>query len=239
MYDVVIRFLARCFVAGPQIQLRAQTFADFATALGDDAFLPKQILEVGPGGNAVSRLAVGSSKGDWIVQVTGESVDVQYSPVMGDSPIGFEAFCGRAGEHLGAALDFLDAKAYRVAAVQEGLLKELSAEAMARTANRLLTGPAPFDSVTPFEWDWRMAVEVVRRFGAIDETTNTIAIVKRVEATAGGLRLDRLLVSADINTTPKRADPRYNSLEIRAFLAESVGWHAKLSDDLLAFIQVS
>lgn len=239
MYDFVVRYLARAFVRQPRVELGMPAYSAFATAIGEAAWLPKQVTELLPNGQLLPRLALGTSAGDWVVQITGDSVDVVYSPMLGSTGISLQEFSSRAARYVEGGLRHLSASAHRVAVAQEGLLPQLSPEGLQKVFKKLMNAPPQF-STQAFEWEWRVVSSVVRSFGGVSEPTNAVATVKRVEAQLpDGTRLDRLFVSTDLNTSPKSTVPRLQPTHVAAFVTESAGWHAELFRGLLDFAEVT
>jgi hypothetical protein len=236
--SLVVRYLARAFVAAPKVEVRADTFADLARALGNSDLVPTNALELRADGAPVRRVALTNLAGDWTVAITGDSFDVTYTQPMGQEAISFADYCSKAAPYLASGLEFINGGAHRIAVVTEVLAPELSAEKMLQCAQKLLQFPPPFEGARPFEWDWRIAHNVRRRFGQADEDTNTLAAVKRLDAHVGGQRLERLFVSTDVNTTPRRTEPRFEKADIISFVEASPTWHAEIRTGLLTFLEL-
>ena len=230
--EIVIRYLARVFVRNPPLNATAQGYADFVNAIGDPSLVPRPVLEMTPIG-PVQRIGVGTASGDWLVQVTGDSVDVQSSPQVGMPAMDFEEFCKRAGVQISKALASFDQKAWRLAVVREWVFRELTEEQMNASRARLVTLPKVLADTLPFEWDWRAGAALDRRIGEKMARTNTLASIRRVPVTLGGIEHDRLLLSTDVNTSPKDPTARFDDADALAFCHESPAWHAELKQSML------
>ncbi|MBI4704640.1 MAG: hypothetical protein HY744_26345 [Deltaproteobacteria bacterium] len=236
----MLRYLARVFVTGTDRPASAANFGAFAKALGRDDYLPLPFNEVGPSG-VHARIGLCSADATRLVFVRSESVDFEYrqprDPNHGRPSLA--DFCQDGGELLSHALDFLEARAHRIAALQEGLLREMPAAAMDSVARKLLAIPPRWAGQAPFEWDWRAAVQIERQFGGDPEVTNTIATVKRLSGKFNdGAAFDRLFVAMDVNTTPGRTEPRFDEGLVRGFFGHAAAWHDELGQDVLAFCGV-
>ena len=237
--EVVVRYLARAFVRPPHVDGTAQWFADFARAVGDPTLVPRAVVELA-GGGAVQRVALGSLSGNWLVQTTAESVDVQSSPQVGQQSIEFADFCAKAAIQLRAAVEFLGSNAWRIAVVREWIFRELTNDELTACRTRLINLPDLSVGAVPFEWDWRMAKNVERTVGQTTLNTNTIATVKQLTVTFPGTEeRTRLWLSTDVNTTPKETRSRFEGSDVAGFLQQSAPWHSEIEQSLLRFMALT
>lgn len=239
MYDLVVRYLARAFVQHTQAEVSLNAYSALATALGAPDMVPRQMTEVSLlGGRPIPRLALATREGDWVVQISGESVDVQYSPLPDRPSIPFTEYAERASQYVAGGVRYLGVQAHRLASVQEGLLWAMSAEEFARWRRRLLSLPPVLGTTEPFEWDWRIARAGAHAVADIQHATNTVITVKRVLAQLlTGQRLDRLFVTSDINTSPAQTRPRMSAEDAQAFVVQSSPWHSDVLDALRQYAE--
>ena len=234
MFETTVRNLARVFLNAAHLQARPAVFAELLRHLGNE-FLPQTVAELAPTGNTIQRVGAATANGEWSVHIVSESVDVTYAPRQGRA-VPFQEFCARAANYVLAAQTLVEQQAHRVALVREGL-DEKTPEQLDVLAARLLTKAHPFDGAL-FEWDWRVATHVQREFGAYDEQTNTIGILKRVEVTPHGQDpSDRLWVSTDINTRPQQRRPRFSPEDSAGFVNAAAPWHAELEVALQTLVE--
>jgi hypothetical protein len=234
VYDLVARYLARAFVRTEHVSTSSQGYAQLAERLGEPTWLPRHVAEIVTGGRVVQRLSIASPSNEWALQIVGESVDLQYTPTPGTQPIDLGRFAERARAYLSAGLSFVGGPAHRLALVQEGILPQLTQDGLSAVRSRLLNLPESF--AVPFEWDWRVAMAVGRSFGGLEEQTNVVITAKRGEIVLyTGSHLDRIFVSLDLNTSPRRTEPRFGVDQIAAFLSGAPNWHREVSETVLDF----
>lgn len=230
MFDSTVRTLARVFVNGSHVQVKGSTFAQLLAIVGDE-FIPRAVTELQATG-PVQRLGAITPAGDWTVHISSESIDVTYMPAYGASGPSFEEFCNRATQYLGGVQNMLGQLASRIAVAHEGLDRK-TPEELETLGDRLLQRAKPFDREL-FEWDWRVASRIDRDFGMFKaEPTNTIAQLKRVEINPPAREPhDELFISVDVNTAPRRINPRFAVGDVADFLKRAVQWHADLEASL-------
>lgn len=226
-YDLLLRYLAKVTLPTPAAAPLANV-PELARRLRDTQWAPVPIsqLDLATGKQTV-RLRYSSPDSLWAVDVMGASVDVTY----GGPELSFGEFCAKTGAFLAAVLDSAAISGTRLAAVQEGLLRQMSQQELATTATNLLNHVDLLGLSAPFEWDWRCAMQVRRQFGAFSEETNTIALIKRLQATRNDTSevLDRLRVDLDTNTAPSQNAARFDAGAVLAFFDAAPGWHADLA----------
>lgn len=235
MFEYPVRNQARVFLNAAHLQARGSSFAELLQGLGED-FLPRALAELSSNGNQVQRLGAATPRGDWSVHITAESVDVTYAPGLGATGIPFPDFCARAARYLQVAHALVDQPAHRIALVREGL-DTMGPEQLEALGSRLLNRHGLFDAPL-VEWDWRAVTNVTRAFGAKEANTNTIGILRRVEAMqAGRDPEDRLWVSTDVNTLPRETRPRFSPEDAAEFVTAGVAWHAQLEQALKDLVE--
>lgn len=239
-FDPTIRYLARSFLEGPPQLGGARALARLAEAVRVDDLTVQPISQVSVSTATVAqRVQLTSEDSQWQLTLMGESIDLAHLPRPDTEPIPFADYLTRARDVFAAVADLTSRQPHRLACVREGLLPEMSEEKKNDVARRLLNYPETFDPA-PWEWDWRCAATVVRQFGACSEDTNTIVTAKRIAGTFAhtGSAFDRIRVDLDINTSPKKDEPRFDRDSIVAFFDESMGWHAQLSEETARFLGV-
>ena len=238
MYDLVERFLARVWVGDLQLAPTLPNYARLAEALGVEDLAPFPLQEVGPRGLTM-RAAASWADGAYRVMLRTESVDIEYRPPAGTPAIDFGEFLRSCADHLAGVAEHFGTPAKRLAAVQEGLLRELDVDALNEAASRLVKLSPTFQG-RAFEWDWRVASKVQRTFGGLQEDGNTIGSIKRMTGLFNGTQpFDRLRVSTDINTEPNSTEARFNAKQIRAFFGASAEWHDVISNEILQLAGVA
>lgn len=238
MYGIKIRYLASVFVDAGSIQPNRENIKGLQQALNDENLLPRTIRE-----GVVSRMAFVTSDGEWQLNLLSNRFDLNHMANMPDgSNLGeFSDFCQEATAKLITTLNYFKRKGHRLAAVQEGLLAEMSNKEMNKIANHLLKFPKPFIQNFPFEWDWRAASQMERSFGQLKEPTNTLVTIKRIAGTISkeGEELqefNRIRVDFDINTLHENIISRFNETHIADFFEHAASWHKEFSSEIFSFI---
>lgn len=234
--ETTIRLWARAFTRDVALEGTAAGYAQLAKIVGDESLQPRQMAELTPAG-FTPRVAVCSQSSDWVVQSMADSLDVMHTPPVPNTGLSIAEFCRRAGEQLESVLKETEARSSRIAVLWERLLPTSEAGELERVAGKLLNCPATFEKDL-FEWDWRVAARVERTFAEHSERTNTLATVKRVEATYMGQRSDRLMLNTDVNTDPKAVSSRFGAADVRAFVEEAATWHDQLTSEVKTFLEV-
>ncbi|MGE0323130.1 MAG: hypothetical protein AB7K71_11975 [Polyangiaceae bacterium] len=235
-FEVVSQYLLRAFhmkAVKPASLMKAA--GEFSERVSEVEWSPANQLEVEPTGNASKLIALTDPTGEWVVKIGTRSVDALYQQVF--EVIGselklleappFEDFLARASRYVKEALAVLPVELTRLATVRTGLIYTGIDFEAARSA--LCTSPSTLPE--PFEWDWRCAWKVPRKFGDFEEATNTIAIVRRVNATLGLEARDALLVTTDVNTAPENTT-RFDGRAVDDFARSCPQWHADLDSIL-------
>lgn len=234
---VTVRLWARAFTRELDVAGTIEGFRDLAGVLGEPNLVPVHLAELTAQG-LVQRVALSDPPQGWMIQLTSESLDVQYTPTAQVADVAFESFCKRAAKQLGAVLCAKEAKAHRVAVLWERLLPPLPSETLEKAAECMLHLPGLFQGEL-FEWDWRAGVRYKRSFGGVEELTNTIATVKRVEARVRGSKSDRLLLVTDVNTDHRKISARLTGEQVQAFVEASPAWHDEAASVALSQMGVA
>lgn len=227
-----VRLWARAFTRELDLISTIEGFSELSRVLGEPSLVPVNFAELTTGG-MVPRIALADPPQGWTIQITSESLDVEFRPTVQVADVEFQTFCEKAAGQLRRVLNAKEAKAHRVAVLWERLLLPLDPDAIDGVAGRMLHLPNLFGN-SPFEWDWRAGVRVKRTFGDTEELTNTIGTIKRVEATVRGSKADRLLLITDVNTDHRKKAARFTGDEVQAFVKNSPAWHAELSSAVLS-----
>jgi hypothetical protein len=239
--DIPAKYLARVFLAATNLDLaHLDAFRDEIKGMigGELALLHWDEPALG---KPLRRPALVSQSLGVSLVFTTQSIDLQRVPSNFAAPDlgmgGFESFLSTAAMVLPRALVFVERKAHRVAAVQEGLITALTPDQLRTAATTLLRMPPALNLPAPAEWDWRVATSVERAFKTRTELTNTIVTIKRMVAellSGGNLREeDGLFVSTDINTSPLATVERLTGKDVEAFFEGSSEWHASLLTSLM------
>lgn len=233
------RLLVGTFVK-TQPEANKETFQRLLSAIPED-LMPVTLIEP-VDGQDVQRLAVGGATQDYATILTfsrgrldytrlGVTVDGQISNCVFD----IHEFLSTAAKTLVATVSEFELKAHRLSFVQEGFLNLGDPPDDEQLRSRILPRH-PTELANPFEWDWRMASRVTRKFASFEEETNTIATVKRGTGTMGQQPFDRVRLDIDINTAPTATEDRFDGEGIQAFLEASETWHSRFLADVLAFL---
>jgi hypothetical protein len=221
------------------IKANAKDVAGLMELFQDEQFLPAQAQE-----NNIPRMGFRSIEGTKHLILSGKRFDYFQLPTKDNPDLGdFTKFCQEAIPKLSAAIDYFKRTGYRLAAVQEGILPEMTDDEINNVAKNLLKFPPSFLKSIPFEWNWRCASSIERSFGKVTEPTNTvISIIRAVfkiqaeEEEIDKLSSNAIRIDIDVNTSPKDTTPRFDADDIREFLQTSPIWHNKLGDEILSFM---
>jgi hypothetical protein len=245
MYASKIRYLASAFVDAESVVPTATHALEFMKTLGSDKFFPGLINEVSPTG-PTPRLGFRTSDNRLRLNLLRKRFDftLNAKDVEGEDLGKFSEFCEQAKDILARALRFFQRKAHRLAAVQEGFLRQMTSDEMDGIALRIFNFPNLYKVTPPFEWDWRSASVVEREFSGIKEPTNTITTIKRVQFQAVEVGMDtfsqepseRIRIDFDINTIPSNMIARFGEQEISSFFNQAPLWHDELNSQISSFV---
>jgi hypothetical protein len=165
MYAAKMRYLASIFVDAASIASSARNIEQASKALGDDDFLPFVFEGISLAQGQSSRIGFRKSGGEWQLMLFHNRFNLTRHPTepYGNNLGDFASFCHEAGSTLFSILSGFRKRAYRLAAVQEGLLHEMKPEEMEEVAQRLFRLPHTFAQTPTFEWDWRAASRIERQ----------------------------------------------------------------------------
>jgi hypothetical protein len=239
MYGLRLRYLASMFLDAESIQANAKDVAGLMELFQDDQFLPVQAIE-----NNIPRIGFRSVEGTRNLILSGKRFDYFHLPTKNNLDLGdFTVFCQYAISKLSIALDYFKRKGHRLAAIQEGLLPEMTDDEINNIAKNLLKFPPSFSKNIPFEWNWRCASSIKRTFGKLSEPTNTVITIIRgaFKVQSGkeiidGLEYNKIRMDIDVNTSPINTNARFGAKDIKNFLEKSPIWHNKLEKELLSFM---
>lgn len=245
MYGNKIRYLASVFVDADSITATADNISGLLEALDDENFVPVSLREL-----SKPRIAFATHDGEWQLILLSNRFNIsRHLTIIDGSNLGeFSDFCQSAIAKLKVPLKYFKKTGHRLAAVQEGLLPDLSKRRMNEIAMRLFKLPGTYSKSLPFEWDWRTISLVERSFGGLREPTNTITTIKRwpgtltipIPSNEGGQkktqRIDRIRVDFDINTEPSNVVARFDGPHMTDFFKQSASWHKNLSSEIFSFI---
>jgi hypothetical protein len=245
MYASKIRYLASAFVDAESVVPNATDALEFLKTLGNEKFFPGIIHELSPTG-PMPRLSFHTSDNMLRLNLLGKRFDFTLTAkeAEGDDLGKFSEFCEQAQHILARALIFFQRKAHRLAAVQEGFLQQMDSNEKDTIALRIFNFPNFYLQAIPFEWDWRAASKIERRFSGSIEPTNTVTTIRRipfqaVEVVADAFSetsSDRIRVDFDINTVPSNVVARFGEEQIDGFFNQAPIWHDELSAAVFAFI---
>ena len=190
-----------------------------------------------------NRLGFISSDSSWQLLLLGRQFQVAR---ISTNPTGtdlgeFAVFCQQANIMLQWVLNRFQRNPHRLAALREGYLAEKSEDELNTTAQRLLNFSDTYRNNPLNEWDWRLSALVNREFGGLQEVTNTITTIKRINAfissasspvTTAPSRFTRIRVDLDINTSQHNTAARFRSEHISAFFERVIIWHDELRNEI-------
>jgi hypothetical protein len=246
MYDSHLRYLAVAFVDAESVRPNQEEITALLGAFPELRLVPMAIQEVQQS-LQTHRIGFISEDGAWQIALLGKQFNVaRVAKLQIGGDLGeFSKFCEHANRILSWALNRYDRRPHRIAAVQEGILKQMSEDEIDSIAKRLLRLPDTFKNRSLDEWDWRAATKFSRRLGNYEEEFNTIAAIKRynglisestnVPAPITPLPKKFSLIRADIdiNTSQENTSARFQDAHMDAFFKEVVTWH----DELIAEIK--
>lgn len=241
MYGLKIRFLASCFLDADSITANPRDIAELLRAFEEENLLPITLMEGSPTG-MINRIGFHTANQARQIHLTGKRFDVFEHPTTIEGPgLGeFSVFCQEAMRKLNVLLNYFHRRPYRLAAVQEGFLPEMSTAIMDAIARRIMNFPSIYTDHFPFEWDWRSVSMVERQFGGLTEAAVTATTVKRMFGVVLGRtpaeEFDRVRVDLDISTSHQNVAPRFEEEHVRSFFELAPLWHRDLSSEIFRFI---
>jgi hypothetical protein len=250
MYGLRTRYLASVFVDADDLTPTKHFISDLMEAFGDEEFIPDVRQEPTPLG-VKQRIGFRDLDGSRVLALNGQRFDFMRLPLgleKGDRcELGeFDSFCEEAARKLVIAIDYFARKAHRLAAVQEGFLRDMSEDVMGEIAERLLKLPQFYCNSSIFEWDWRVASLVERHMAELVELTNNITTVRRSTGhlllIPGGQQMkqiDGIRVDFDINTNPGNSAQRFGNGHIKSFFEQAPAWHGGLSSEVFSHMSGS
>jgi hypothetical protein len=253
MYTIKLRYLASIFVDAASIAPSATNIAAVGRALRNKEFLPFAFQELSTLQAPSSRIGFRTPNGEWQLYLLHNRFDLSRHPIdLEGSNLGdFASFCQEAGTKLAGVMSRFRKRAHRLAAVQEGLLPEMSPTETEAITRRLFHFPATFIQTPPFEWDWRAASKIDRQIGQFTEQTNTLATIKKQHGNMMNygnitsneeednnmpIPYNRIRVDLDINTSQENVIDRFEEDHVQEFFNVSPIWHAGFSAEISSFI---
>jgi hypothetical protein len=243
MYSSHVRFVAVAFLDAESLQPGPKEVTDLMTRFGEPLFLPSTALEQAPGGVVSNRMIFQSQDSKWRIAFLSRGFEVSllsadpFEEHLGD----FGAFCARSAILLNHVLEVFQRKPQRLAAIQDGFLRQRSEEDLNRVASLLFHYPESYKTKPPFEWDWRLVRREEKTFGSeLRESMNFITSLKRQRAAVskigpGGLTkrdIDHIRMELDTNTAQDNAASRFGTPDVEAFYGEALSWHNQLIHEL-------
>lgn len=233
-YAQRLKYLARAFVDAHGLLLSAAERQELHQKLRVPDLQPMPGVEIGPNGQ-FERAGFVSPTLDLTILFRGESIDVAMGGAEGGEPQDFAKFALLAASALETSAAYIGRSPHRLALVQEGLLGEMSEEAMTRVGMRLLSPPAELGA-PPFEWTWRCACHRTVDVAGSDELLNEITSVKRLSglltrpASSQATPFDRLQIDLDVNTSPTNTRGRFDQSRILGFFEVAVKRHGAIAE---------
>jgi len=245
VFGIKSRYLASVFVDADEIVPSGDLWKELIDLLEDEELQPNTLQEPTPVGKK-PRISFKNSDGSIILVLTGQRFDFARRIVSEESmDLGdFAAFCAEASSKLSVLVRHFKKEGSRLAAAQEGFLREMTNEEMVEIASRLFKFPKFYEESSPFEWDWRLASLAQRAVAGSVEETNNITTLRRAAShllvfpngaeikQINGIRLD-----LDINTTGLNDTARFLSQHIESFFSDVVQWHDELSKEIMSLIK--
>lgn len=245
MYDAHLRYVAVAFVDAESAKTSQKEIIKTLEELESLQLLPAQVQEVTPAGLLVRPAFTTEDQVTQLVLLSSAFQFLRVSP----SPIGqdlgnFAEFCEQAGKVLKTVSNIFHKVPHRLAIIREGLIEKREPE-VNEIGQRLLTLPPTYKDKNLNEWDWRASSFVNREFGSLTEDTNTIGIIKRVNATRVQQRdelppatesISLVRLDMDINTSQLNSSPRFEPETITAFFEQAVSWHSEFESEIVSLI---
>src|SRR6266508_701854 len=192
-----------------------------------------------------------SSDGSWHIFLLGQQFNVaRVSSLPTGGDLGdFTEFCQTANKILQTLLRHFGRRPHRLAAVQEGVLKDKPEEEIRAIAEKLLILPEIFKKNPLSEWDWRCVGRTKHDVGGSEESFNEIVTIKRINVLqtqsteisigTGTLPLSQLptmipfiRLDLDINTTPENTSARFQDEHMNDFFEKVIKWHNELKNQI-------
>lgn len=245
MYYSHHRYLAVAFVDAESVSPSVNDIAALMGAFAPVEVIPNSLVEQTPVGSK-NRVGFISQDNVWQIGLLGSGFQVakMASDPLKDHLGDFSAFCSEASRLLKIALEHFRRKAHRLAAVREGLLREMPDTEMSRITTNLMNLPDTYKHHIPNEWDWRAVIQIERQIEDLKESVNTITVIKRTNGVVlsqqGQLglprRFSRIRVDFDINTLADNTSARFGDNHIDSFYAQTQEWHGELEAEVAKFI---
>lgn len=180
MYDTQLRYLAVAFVDAESVRPNREDINELLSVFPDLQLVPAAVQE-SPLLGQERRIGFVSEDGAWQIVLLGKQFNVARVAKL---PVGeklgeFSSFCQQANAILKWALNRFERRPHRLAAIQEGILKQKSEDEIDVISKCLLILPDAFKKRPLDEWDWRASTKVSHRVSDRDELLNTIATIKR------------------------------------------------------------
>lgn len=257
MFDAQVRYLATAFVDAESVRPNSEDIAKFISEFNFAEFVSVAVQEPSLAGQS-RRIGFVSSDGSWQIFLLGQRFNVarlSSDPTGGD--LGdFTEFCQTANKTLQFVLRHFGRRSHRLAAVQEGVMKNKSEEEIRAIAEKLLKLPEIFKKNPLSEWDWRCVGRTKHDVGGIEESFNEIVTIKRInvlktESTeisigVGTLPLTQvpsmtplIRLDLDINTTPENTSARFQDERMDDFFEKVITWHNELKNQISHLIDVA
>lgn len=245
MYYSHHRYLAVAFVDAESVSPSIKDIAALMGAFAPIEVIPSSLVEQTPAGSK-NRVGFISQDNVWQINLLGTGFQVAQvaSDPLKDHLGDFSVFCSEASRLLKITLEHFQRKAHRLAAVREGLLREMPDAEMSRIAVSLMNMPDTYKNHPPNEWDWRVVTQIEREIEDLKESLNAITVIKRTngvvlsQQSQLGLpkRFSRIRVDLDINTLADTTSARFAEKHIDSFYAQIQKWHRELETEVAKFI---
>jgi hypothetical protein len=250
MFKAHLRYLAAAFVDAESVRPNQQEITDLINEFRDLQLVPAAVQEASPLGQD-RRIAFVSPDSAWQIFLLGKRFQVARAS---KSPLGedlgdFPAFCEQANKILKWALKRFERRPHRLAGLQEGVLSDKPDEEMSTIARHLFVLPPTFKDKPLDEWDWRASTKVNRRIGDLEEATNTIVTLKRLQGTitneadlpaplmAVPTKFALIRADIDINTVQDNTAARFQDAHMDSFFKSVGDWHKELAAEINGLIK--
>jgi hypothetical protein len=252
MYDAHLRYLAVAFLDAESVRPNQEEITDLISEFRDFQLTPVAIQDSTGLLGQDRRVGFVSHDNAWQIVLLGKQFQVARvaNHSLGADLGTFSAFCEKANEILKWVLKRFERRPHRLAAVQEGVLPEMSDDEIDAIARRLLSLPAAFRNLTLSEWDWRTAPRISRRIGEREEMTNTIVTIKKINGTVSPAnepsisspltplpeKFSVIRADIDINTVQENTSARFQDTHLDSFFKDVFNWHEDLISEINALI---
>jgi hypothetical protein len=244
MIDIIIRYQATIFVNAQEIGPTPDIIGSLITLFHDKGLIPSTFRSMSLSGAYQPQLRIRfmSPDNQWNISFAPNRIDIDKNLIgMSEKNIGdISTFSSEASELFNRVMTTYKKKANRLAINSTVLFKEMTEEHLNAAYYKLFIATPTYKKYPPFEWIWKTCSRLPYKVSDLEDNINIVTDLQRIKGEYSDgttiIKLDRLKLLLDINTTDLNLEYRFDNSHMIDYFSHISVIHDKQSNEIQEYI---